>query len=242
MKSEQGQDVTSYWDELLTETDRRVIANAGYGKSRGLGNSPLVMVIDCQYNYVGADEPVDQQQDRWPAGGGEAAWRAVRTIATLLAAARAHDIPVLYTRNVQKRTIRFDSFAGKSSWDKTSTLEDSEGSRIVEEIAPVDSDFVLDKSYASAFYGTPLLNYLIGLRIDTLVVCGVSTGGCVRATSVDGVSRGFKVTVVADAVADRIGASHKVALLDMWMKYTDITTAASVTDYFAGVQGRGDDD
>lgn len=228
-------DVTVTWDDVLTNRDRRVIANAGYGKPRGFGTSPLLTVIDCQYNYIGADEPVDEQQDRWPAGGGESAWRAVHTIGKLLDAARAHGVPVLYTRNVQKRTIQFDSFAGKSSWDKRTTLDDAEGTRIVDEITPQDSDYVLDKSYASAFYGTPLLNYLIGLGIDTLVVAGVSTGGCVRATAVDAVSRGFKVAVVADAVADRIVVSHKVALLDMWMKYTDVVDAASAVDYFATV-------
>jgi len=227
--------VTAIWDDILTERDRRVITNAGYGKPRGLGASPLLMVIDCQYNYIGADEPVDEQQDRWPAGGGTAAWNAVRSIGKLLDAARTSGVPVLYTRNVQKRTVRFDSFAGKSSWDKRATLDDSAGSRIVAEIEPQETDFVLDKSYASAFYGTPLLNYLIGLGADTLVVAGVSTGGCVRATAVDAVSRGFNVGVVADAVADRIVASHKVALLDMWMKYTDVIDTAAATAYFEGL-------
>ena len=221
----------SIWGDLLTDRDRRVIANAGYGKARGLGSSPLLMVIDCQYNYIGADEPVDEQQDRWPAGGGEGAWRAVRTIGRLLDAARGGGAPVLYTRNVQKRTVRFDSFAGKSTWDKRSTLDDSDSSRIVDEIAPDDGDLVLDKSYASAFYGTPLLNYLVGMRIDTLVISGVSTSGCVRATAVDGVSRGFNVAVVADAVADRIIASHQASLLDLWMKYSDVIDSTVAPEY-----------
>ena len=230
-------DVTSIWSSLLTDQDRAVIANAGYGKSRGLGTAPLLMVIDCQYNYIGADEAVDEQQDRWPAGGGEAAWAAIRAIAKLLDAARTADVPVIYTRNVQKRTVRFDSFADKSTWDHTKTLDDSEGSRIVDEIAPQEGDFVLDKSYASAFYGTPLVNYLVGLGADTLVIAGVSTGGCVRATAVDAVSRGFNVAVVADAVADRIVASHKVALLDLWMKYTDVIDSVSANDYLASRGG-----
>ena len=226
-------DVTTIWDDVLTDRDRRVIANAGYGKPRGLGAKPLLMVIDCQYNYIGADEPVDQQQDRWPAGGGEGAWAAVRTVAGLLDSARSGSVPIIYTRNVQKRTIRFDSFAGKSTWDKNATLDTSPGSRIVDEIAPSGDDFVLDKSYASAFYGTPMVNYLVGLGVDTLVVTGVSTSGCVRATAVDAVTRGFKVAVVADATADRIAASHKVALLDMWMKYTDVIDAETASAYLA---------
>ncbi len=223
--------IAGIWDDLLSETDHKVIENAGYGKARGLGDSPLLTVIDCQNNYIGADEPILDQQDRWPAGGGADAWAAVRVAKALLDEARGAEVPVLYTRNVQKRTVRFDSFAGKSTWDKAATLDGTEGSQIVTEIAPHDDDLVLDKSYASAFFGTPLLTYLVGLGIDTLVIAGVSTSGCVRATAVDGVTRGFKVAVVADAVADRIVASHKVALLDMWMKYTDVIDSDTALTY-----------
>lgn len=227
-------DVTQVWDDLLTPTDRAVIANAGFGKRRGFGTSPMLVMIDCQYNYIGADKPITEQQDEYPGGGGEGAWRAVRTIEGLLEIARAIDIPVLYTRNVQKRTIRFDSFAGKSTWDHSKTLEDAPGSRIVDELSPRPEDFVIDKSYASAFYGTPLVNYLVGLKVDTLIMTGVSTSGCVRATAVDGVTRGFNVAVVADGTADRIEASHKVALLDLWMKYADVVGSDEAAEYLNG--------
>ena len=230
--------ITDTWDSFLSDTDRKVIENAGYGKARGLGDSPLLTVIDCQYNYIGADEPILDQQDRWPAGGGEGAWAAVRITGNLLTEARESGVPVLYTRNVQKRTMKFDSFAGKSTWDKSATLDNAEGSRIVSEIAPQDGDLVLDKSYASAFFGTPLVTYLVGLGVDTLLICGVSTSGCVRATAVDAVTRGFKVAVVADAVADRIVASHKVALLDMWMKYTDVIDSEAAQTYIHSLADR----
>jgi maleamate amidohydrolase len=230
-------DVTKVWDDLLTPTDRAVIDNAGFGKRRGFGTNPMLVLIDCQYNYIGADKPITEQQDEYPGGGGEGAWRAIRTIEGLLEIARSIDIPILYTRNVQKRTIRFDSFAGKSTWDHSKTLEDAPGSRIVAEIAPRPQDLVIDKSYASAFYGTPLVNYLVGLRIDTMIMTGVSTSGCVRATAVDGVTRGFNVAVVADATADRIEASHKVALLDLWMKYADVIGSEEATDYLNRFEG-----
>lgn len=222
------------WDDLLSERDARVIANAGYGRPRGLGASPVLMVIDCQHNYIGDDAPVDRQQERWPAGGGADAWAAVRRITGLIAAARSSAVPVLYTRNVQKRTVRFDSFAAKSTWDKSRSLDDAEGSAIVDDIAPVDGDLVLDKSYASAFYGTPLTTWLVALGVDTILMTGVSTSGCVRATAVDGVTRGYRVAVVADAVADRIEVSHRASLLDLWMKYTDLLDAAAAAAYLEG--------
>lgn len=224
------------WDALLSETDRRVIENGGYGKPRGLGRRPVLMVIDCQYNYIGDDRPVDDQQDRWPAGGGSAAWAAVRTISDIVQSVRGAGVPVIFTRNVQKKTLRFDSFSAKSTWDKSRTLDGDPGTEIVAELAPELEDIVVDKSYASAFYGTPLATYLVGLEADTLVMTGVSTGGCVRATVVDAVTRGYRAAVVADAVADRIDVSHKVALLDMWMKYADLTDSTAVRDYFGSLR------
>ena len=221
------------WDDLLTDRDRRVIANAGYGRQRGLGSRPVLAIIDCQCNYIGDDRPVDEQQDAWPAGGGREAWAAVRVIRRLKDAADSAGIPVFYTRNVQKRTIRFDSFAAKSTWDKNRSLDESEGSRIVTELTPQEQDVVIDKSYASAFYGTPMLTYLVSLAADTVLFAGVSTSGCVRASAVDAVTRGFKTAVIADAVADRIEASHKIALLDLWMKYADVVESGDVLAYLA---------
>ena len=91
-------EVTKVWDDLLTPTDRAVIDNAGFGKRRGFGSSPMLVMIDCQYNYIGADKPITEQQDEYPGGGGEGAWRAVRKIEKLLEIARTVEVPVLYTR------------------------------------------------------------------------------------------------------------------------------------------------
>jgi len=102
---------------------------------------------------------------------------------------------------------------------------------MVEAIASQEGDFVIDKSYASAFYGTPLLSVLIKLKVDTLIVAGGTTGGCVRATCVDAISRNFDVAVVEDCVYDRISASHKVALLDLWMKYCDVMSRDEALAY-----------
>lgn len=223
----------SEWDDLLTDRDRRVIANGGWGRARGLGERPALVLIDCQYNYIGDDRPTDEQQDRWPGGGGADAWTAVRRIVPVLAAARAVGVPVIYTRNVQQAGTRFDSFARKSTWDHTRTLDGHPDAEIVTELAPDDDSIVIGKTSASAFYGTPLTKYLTSLQVDTLLLCGVSTGGCVRATAVDAVTWGYRAAVLEDCVADRIEASHKIALLDMWMKYTDLVTADAAVSYLS---------
>jgi nicotinamidase-related amidase len=220
------------WDDLLSDTDREVIRRGGYGKPRGLGRRPVVMIVDPQYNYCGDDRPILEQIDRWPSGAGESAWRALENIERLLATARRLGIPVVFTRHVQ-RDLRIDGFAAKAERDPSGYLEGAEGTRIVVTLAPRPGEIVIEKSHASAFYGTPLLSYLIGLGADTLIVTGGTTGGCVRALCVDAVSRSFNVGVAADAVFDRIDASHKVALLDLWMKYCDLLTSAGAEAYLS---------
>jgi nicotinamidase-related amidase len=220
------------WDDILTPTDREVIRRGGYGKPRGLGDHPALVIIDPQYNYAGADKPILEQIADWPSGVGESAWRAVERLKPLIHAFRERKRAILYTRQVQK-SIAFDGFAAKAVRSSSQYLEGAKGTSIVDEIAPQEGDFVIDKSYASAFYGTPLLSVLIKLKVDTLIVTGGTTGGCVRATCVDAISRDFDVAVVEDCVYDRISVSHKVALLDLWMKYCDLITCARAIDYIS---------
>ncbi len=220
------------WDDLLSDTDREVIRRGGYGKPRGLGRRPVLVIVDPQYNYCGDDRPILEQLDRWPSGAGASAWRALENIERLLAAARRLNVPVVFTRQVQ-RHIDFDGFAAKTERDQSAYVEGAAGTRIVAALTPRPGEIVVEKSYASALYGTPLLSALIRLRADTLIVTGGTTSGCVRALCVDAVSRNLNVGAVADAVFDRIGASHKVALLDLWMKYCDLLTTAEAEAYLS---------
>lgn len=228
--------MNALWDDILSDTDREVIRRAGYGRPRGLGRRPAFVLIDAQYNYFGADRPILEQLGEWPSGVGEAAWRALPRLARLLAAARAAGVPVIYTRQVQT-DLAFDGFAAKTTRDGANYLEGAPGVRIVAELAPRPGEPVVDKRYASAFYGTPLTSLLIRLRVDTLIVAGGTTSGCVRAFCVDAVSRGFDVGVVADAVFDRIAASHKATLLDLWMKYCDLLTTEEAARHLEAARG-----
>ena len=218
------------WTKYLTEDDRLVIEKGGYGKRRGLGQRPMLVVIDAQYNYVGEDRPVGEQLDEWPSGGGAAAWAAIRHIRPLVELARGAGVPVLFTRNVQKN-LAFDSFGTKSQRDQSRYVEGHRGTFIVDELTPVSGDLTLDKAYASIFYGTPLLSWLVKLRIDSLILVGGSTSGCVRASAVDAVTRNFNVAVVEDCVYDRISISHAAGLLDMWMKYCDVMNSEEAAAY-----------
>ena len=221
------------WDDVLSEGDRIVIKKGGWGKSRGMGARPCLMIIDPQYNYVGEDKHILEQQDQWPTGCGAEAWAGIRKIKKLMEGARRKRVPIIYTRQVQKKTLAFDGFAKKADRKGDLFLEGHKGTQIVEEIAPREEDLVVDKNYGSAFYGTPMVSYLNGLGVDTILMTGGTTSGCVRATVVDAITRNYNVALVEDCVFDRIEISHKVSLLDMWMKYCDVISLKEALDYLA---------
>lgn len=225
------------WDDLLTEDDRAVIEKGHYGKSRGFGKKPLLLIIDLQPNYIGADEPIAEQLDRYPSGGGAKCWEGVRRILPLRDVARECGVPVFYTRNVQRQTNAFDCFAAKTKRDQTKYIDGAPEAALLDCVKPLPSEMVIPKSYASAFYGTPLQSYLVTLGIDTLIIVGGSTSGCCRATAVDAVTRGYNLGYVEDCLFDRIEVSHKAALLDVWMKYGDVVKSDFVADYFRSLKG-----
>ncbi len=167
--------------------------------------------------------------DTYPTAVGERGWAAVDKIRELLAAARPKGVPVLYP--VVERKDRFDTGRWK---DKIPGMDSEEhrigqrGTQMVEEVAPQPGDVVVSKRYASAFFGTPLMTYLNDLDVDTLVVTGCTTSGCVRATVMDAFSYAFRVIVPEDAVYDRGEASHAINLFDMSQKYADVLTTSEV--------------
>jgi nicotinamidase-related amidase len=132
-----------------------------------------------------------------------------------LSFARERDVPVIYTRVIP------------SSYDDP----DHDDLAIVDAVAPTDDDVVIDKNYASAFYGTDLLSRLVRMDRDTVIPVGDSTSGCVRATSIDAQQHGFDVVLPQECVFDRIEASHKVSLMDLWMKYAEVLETHEVEEY-----------
>jgi maleamate amidohydrolase len=229
------------WDDYITDLDRRVYEKAGFGSSAGFGSRPAILVIDVQYRTVGeAREPILDAMDTYPTAVGERGWAAVDKIRELLEAGRPKGVPVLYP--VVERKDRFDTGRWK---DKIPGMDSAEhrigqrGTQIVEEVAPDPGDVVISKRYASAFFGTPLMTYLNDLDVDTLVVTGCTTSGCVRATVMDAFSYAFRVIVPEDAVYDRGEASHAINLFDMNQKYADILTTSEVISFFDGLPVSG---
>jgi maleamate amidohydrolase len=212
------------WDPFLTARDREVFAASGYAAPVGFGERPALMIVDVSYNFCGErPEPLLQSIKKWRNSCGEDAWRAISVIRRLIDACHERGLPVFYSTNT-RRPDGFD--AGSWRWKNARELEDAEkeiaGNEIVQEIAPAPQDIVILKTKPSAFFGTPLLSFLIDLRVDTLMVCGVSTSGCVRATAVDAFSNNLRVQVIEDACFDRSQASHAINLADLNAKYADV--------------------
>jgi Amidases related to nicotinamidase len=216
------------WDDLLSARDQAVIEKAGYDKSgaaswesRGLGRTPAVVVIDMQRLVIGPNAPLLEAIDTYRTAMGEIAYEAMEVIAPLLDDARTAGVPVMYTRVVPQ------------SYDDPAHPDLA----IAPEVAPESDEVVIDKSYASAFYGTDLLSRLVAGGHDAVIIVGNSTSGCVRATAIDAKQNGFSVIIPEDAVFDRIEASHKVSLLDLWMKYAEVLPMEEVDAYLGEVSG-----
>jgi nicotinamidase-related amidase len=151
--------------------------------------------------------------------------------ARVLSAARGSAVPVLHTR------VAYDSGGadGGVFLRKLPALEGFAGggplAEIMEAVAPVDGEPVVVKQYASAFFGTSLASTLTSLSVDTLVVAGVSTSGCVRATAVDALQHGLVPVVVRDAVADRASGPHEANLYDLQAKYAQVVSEDEALTY-----------
>lgn len=228
--------MTRVWDEFLTERDRQHLDAIGWLDRApfGFGSRPAVIIIDDYYSAVGVErESLLESVKSWPTSCGEDGWRAIDKTAELLEAARAASVPVIY--HYYKPGYFPSTLGGRPEAASNLThLPESIAARgydIVDELAPQPGDLVIPKYSPSGFHGTALQDHLTYLGVDTIIVVGESTSGCVRATVVDGASRRYRVGVVEECVFDRTQASHAMALFDMDMKYADVIDLEAAKRY-----------
>jgi len=221
------------WDRFLTDRDKQVFAASGYAQEAGFGERPAIVVVDVSYNFVGdKPEPIMKSIERWPNSCGLEGWAAVGVIGRLLVTARNKGLPVIYsTYEWHPSGFDFGGWLWKSNRLRESAEVIDAGNAIVAEIGPTADDIVIKKKKPSAFFGTPLLAYLIDLKADSLIVVGGTTSGCVRATVVDAFSNNLRCTVVEDGCFDRSEVSHAINLADMNAKYADVKSSEVVNDY-----------
>ncbi len=193
-------------------------ADKDYAGHLGFGKRPCLMVIDMIRGYT---DPASSLYAPTYQDVNEAVVR-------LMPVVRKHDVPVVFT------TLAYDQQhqQGGHFVRKITALrqlnEQPELAQWQEGLQPLPGEQVFAKQYASAFFGTSLLSWLSYRRIDSLIITGVSTSGCIRATATDAMQYGFIPMVVMDAVGDRSEEIHRANLYDLQMKYADIYTSEDI--------------
>ena len=228
------------WEAFFTEQDREHQKLVGKTELNGFGTNPCVLVIDDYYSVLGFERlPLLESMKKWPHSCGLEGWEAIDKTVELLASAREHDVPVIYVRGLKeklpaKKNAKWRNRVG-NYLDDLPPEQAARAGDIVDEIAPEPGDAIIYKAAASAFQGTPLLKHLVSNGIDTVIACGETVSGCVRASVVDGRDLGFKMGVVAECSFDRTQFSYWASLFDMHQKYADVIDRHFAADYFASV-------
>ena len=186
----------------------------GFAGRVGWGRSPALLVIDMCVGFTSPESPLVCESDA-----------VAEAIAKLLKVARGAGIPVIYT------TVSYGEYERRQLSVLLRKIpaalfceEGSKWAEIDDRLTPLATEPVLTKVVASAFFGSNLATLLRSEGVDTVVVCGLSTSGCVRATVVDAAQSGFHAIVPREAVGDRLDSSHEASLFDIDLKYGDVVT------------------
>jgi len=202
----------------------------------GFGTSPALVVVDFSNAYTEPGSP-------WYCGDPYCGVvKAVKESVELLAQARERGIPIVFTRVVysadglDKGLIFLKKVPKLITW-----TEDNPLTSICPEVAPIKGEEVIIKKHPGAFFGTPLLSYLNARGIDTVLLIGCSTSGCIRATALEGMQHGFRVVIPRECVGDRTPAVHDANLLDCHAKICDVLPKAEVMKYLARLPAEDDE-
>jgi len=211
------------WGDVATAEDLAAFRKAGFGHRSGFGKQPAVLVIDITRGWV---EP------RFPKGGAHAA-RVVDAIARLLKTARQAAAPVLFVRG----NVRTEIDAGGRIHKSSSALDPEMLGATAQEwpsaIAPLPDEPIIEKAKSSPFFETPLRSMLTFLRVDTVVLSGLSTSGCIQAAALDAASCNLRVVVPEECVGDRAPTFHRYALFNIHMRYGDVLPLQEVEAWLA---------
>ncbi len=191
-----------------------------YGNKIGFGQSPALILVDFVQAYFDPKcELYSEVEDE------------LASALRLVDVARAASVPVIYT-NVVYQAQGLD---GGVFFKKAKPLHNMLAGNPMGDwppgLQPNENELVVSKQYPSAFFGTSLSSTLTAAGIDTLLITGVTTSGCIRATCIDSCSYGFRTIVVEDACGDRHEDPHRANLFDMNAKYADVVSESETTDY-----------
>jgi len=216
--------------EPATQRDARVLGDveAGFAGRLTPGTRPALIMVDFVRAYFEPGAELYMGLDT-----------CLHSAARVLEAARRAGILVLHTR------VSFSAggLDGGLFFRKVGALKhfvgDTPLGRFMPEVSPLPSEVTIVKQYASAFFGTTLASTLRANSVNTVIIAGVSTSGCIRATAVDAIQHGFIPLVPRESVGDRDDGPHEASLFDLQAKYAEVMPEASVLDYLAGLDAAG---
>ena len=219
------------WMKLIPESERRLYEKAGFMGELTPGRRSALIVVDVTMGFCGTEGlSLDEAVAQYSTACGPASWVAMPKIAKLIKTFHEADLPIVYSLS----DLASVPFTGKATKGKRTGAPAPGFNDFPASIAPREQDWVLAKTKASAFFQTPLPAYLVKSGVDTLVMCGVSTSGCVRASVVDGFSHGFKTFVVDECCFDRSEFAHAANLFDMNAKYATVISLDEAQRMIAG--------
>jgi len=207
------------------KTDEEFFKQRGFGLRIGFGERPALVVIDMLKAFTDPNMTLGANLDA-----------QIEVIKPLLAAARERKFPIIFSTVIYEDADFKD--AGIWALKQKGVVTLKAGTNGVEVDPRLDfrkTDTLLVKKYASCFFGTDLVPRLLAHRVDTLIITGCTTSGCVRATAVDACQNGFRPMVVREAVGDRSVSAHNQSLFDLDAKYADVVSLDETLQYLRSV-------
>jgi nicotinamidase-related amidase len=201
--------------------DEEFFRQRGFGIRIGFGERPALIIIDMLKGFTDSTMPLGANLDM-----------QIEAQKPLLKIAHERDIPVIFSTVMYEEAEAKDAGLWGIKVKGSLTLTaGSESVKIDPRVGMQPKDILLVKKYASCFFGTDLVPRLNSRRVDTLIITGCTTSGCVRATAVDAVQNGFRPMVVREAVGDRSVAAHEQSLFDLNAKYADVVSLDETLQY-----------
>jgi nicotinamidase-related amidase len=211
--------------EAASQSDAEFFKQRGFGLRIGFGERPALLVIDMLKAFTNPKMMLGASLDN-----------EIEAIKPLIAVAHEHGIPVIFSTVIYSDADLKDAGIWALKQKGVVTLKaDSEGVQIDPRLDFRKTDSLLVKKYASCFFGTDLVSRLLSRRVDTVIIVGCTTSGCVRATAVDAVQTGLRPMVVREAVGDRSAAAHEQSLFDLNAKYADVVSLDETLQYMRTV-------
>ena len=178
--------------------------------STGIGDYPALVVVDMCKAFIDSSSPLGFKCDE-----------LIQANINLINKFRLNKLPVIFTTTIYRNASEASVF--RSKIPALNILEpESDAITFIDDLAPLKDEILIEKKFASAFFQTKLTDSLLKIQADSVVICGVTTSGCIRATAVDSLQNNFPTTIAEDCVGDRDLDAHKANLYDLQSKYADV--------------------